>query len=98
MRIPDITTVINSVQSNRIAKEDIQLVCASVQSYWKHLHSIGAINRNVDVTYNLPTENVMYKYLDKLSRNDLIELCAVLSVSIDLEMTKEQMIKKIKGE
>ena len=98
MRIPDITATINNVQRNTVPSEDIPLICASVQFYWKHLFAIGATHKNVNVTYEAPKNDLILKHLDKLNKNELIEVASCLSIVADMEMTKEEIIKKIKGE
>ena len=100
MRLPDLTKTINNVQRNTVPQEDIPIICASVQDYWKKMYAVCATNQNVSLQYEAPinaTNKILFKYLDKMNKVDLIELAGILSVSVTEDNTKEQIATAIKG-
>jgi hypothetical protein len=99
MRVPDITKIINGIQrSNTIDKEDKGIVCSAVQHYWNYLASIGATKKGINVQYTDNTDNILNKYLDKMTRDDLIEIAVNKNISIDEDDTRAIIMSKIKGE
>ena len=101
MRLPDITKMINDVQRNKIPKEDIPIVCNAVINYHKMMNEVCATKRDMALEYDAvehPTNKVLFKYLDKVNKTDLLELAIILNVAVTEDDTREQIITKIKGE
>lgn len=99
MRLPDITKTINNVQRNTVPDEDKPIICAAVQDYWKKMYAICATKQNVELEYEAPKgdNKILFKYLDKMTKDDLIELAGIFSVSVTEDNTREQIITKIRG-
>jgi hypothetical protein len=101
MRLPDITKMVNDIQRSNIPKEDRQIVCSAIIDYHKKMNAVCATKRDMSVEYDsmeYPTNKILFKYLDRINKDDLLELALIMNKSVSLEETRENIIKTIKGE
>lgn len=101
MRVPDITKMINDVQRSKIPQEDRQIVCTAVIDWHKKMNAVCATKKDFEMEYvqlENPTNEILFKYLDRITKEDLIVLASIQNISVSDEETKNDIIAKIKGE
>lgn len=101
MRVPDITKMINDIQRSKIPQEDRGIICTAVIDWHKKMNEVCATKKDFEMQYvelENPTNEILFKYLDKLTKDDLIMLASIQNISVSDEETKNDIIAKIKGE
>ena len=98
MYLPDMTKLTNDIQRSIIPVEDRPVVCSAIQMYYKTMYEIGGTKAKY-VADNISKETMVPKIvldnLDKYNKEQLEAIATELMVTVDVEQTKQVIIKQI---